>query len=61
MHTCICNNAEQRLAGLDNELDSAQVLPRLEQGSLSHQWVKARVGKLVFQGSAVPFCQKDKS
>ena len=49
------------LAGLDNELDSAQVLPRLEQGSPSHQWVKARVGKLVFQGSAVPFCQKDKS
>lgn len=44
-----------------NQLIIEKVLPRLQQGSPSHQWVKARVGKLVFQGSAVPFCQKDKS
>ena len=34
-----------------------QVLPRLESGSLAHSWVESRVGKLVWQGGALPFCK----
>jgi len=40
-----------------NQLIKEKVLPRLDSGSLAYSWVEARVGKLVWQGGALPFCQ----
>jgi Xaa-Pro aminopeptidase len=44
-----------------NQLIREKVLPRLESGSPEESWVEARVGKVVWQGAAKPFCKPDKS